>query len=208
MRGQALAEQSDAERLIMLTDGVIAISITLLVLDIRLPAPAEGLDNAELWAAVRSIAPQLFSYVLSFVVVAVFWMTHMRKFRPLRRASPALLWLNVFFLLTVGLVPFTTSVLAESGNGTATALYAGVMALASLLLTLMSVHASAAGLLEESAGRRPGFLGTGLSLLVAIVFGLSIPLAFWDADWAKYFWLLLIPVSILQGRWARTNPGM
>src|SRR5579872_7342372 len=141
-----MAEDNTMARLVTLTDGVLSIAMTLLVLDIRLAMPADKLSNGELWQAIVAIQPQLWSYCLSFLVIAVFWINHAQKFRHLVKLSNLLIWLNILFLLGVGIIPFTTSILAESGNTVSTAVYAAVMAFASLMLGLMSLHAGMAGL--------------------------------------------------------------
>lgn len=189
------------QRLAALTDGVLAITITLLVLDIRLPEPAEGLSDAALWQAVAAVSPRIFSYVLSFVVIANFWTGHVRRFRTVTAVTPALLWLNIGFLITTGLVPFTTSILADNGNATGTGLYAGLIVLSALFLGLMSAHVRSAGL--APADRTSMRMGLVPSLATILVFGLSIPIAFfYDASWAKWFWVLLAPIMLASSRLA------
>jgi uncharacterized membrane protein len=195
-----MAEENPNGRLIALTDGVLSIAMTLLVLDVRLPESAEKLGNGALWQALVGIWPQIFSYGLSFLVIAALWLTHVQKFRHVRRTSAPLVWLHVLFLLLVGFVPFTTSVLAESGNAVSTAVYAVVMATASLLLGLMSVHARRGGLTDDATGAE-GLLAVALSQFgTAIVFYASAGIAFLDSDIAKYCWFLLIPLGIWRGR--------
>ena len=199
-----MAEENPNGRLIALTDGVLSIAMTLLVLDVRLPESVATMDNAALWQAITGIWPQIFSYGLSFVVIAALWLTHVQKFRHVQRTSGLLAWLHVLFLLLVGFVPFTTSVLAESGNAVATAVYAVVMATASLLLGSMSVHASRRGLTDPDVRARGDLKAVTISQYgTAIVFYLSAALAFVDADAAKYFWLLLIPLGFVRGRFLR-----
>jgi uncharacterized membrane protein len=199
-----MAEESSNGRLIALTDGVLSIAMTLLVLDVRLPESVATMDNAGLWRAITGIWPQIFSYGLSFVVIAVLWLTHVQKFRHVQRTSGLLAWLHVLFLLLVGFVPFTTSVLAESGNAVATAIYAVVMATASLLLGSMSVHARRRGLTDPDPNARSDLVAVTISQFgTAIVFYLSAALAFVDADAAKYFWFLLVPLGFVRGRLLR-----
>ena len=95
----------------------------------------------------------MLSWVVTFLVIAILWLTHVQKFRHVRQGSTLLTWLHVAFLLLVGFVPFTTSVLAESGNSVATALYAAVMGTASALLGSMSVHAQLGGLTDETVAQ-------------------------------------------------------
>ena len=199
--GKALmAEDNTMARLVTLTDGVLSIAMTLLVLDIRLAMPADKLSNGELWQAILAIQPQIWSYCLSFLVIAVFWINHAQKFRHLSKLSNLLVWLNVLFLLGVGMIPFTTSILAENGNAVSTAIYAGVMAFASLMLGLMSLYARIAGLADEAIDK--GRLGLVIisQFSTVAVFAVSIGVAFVNAEWAKYCWLLLIPFGFISRR--------
>jgi uncharacterized membrane protein len=186
------------ERLAALTDGVVAIVMTLLALDVRLPVSAEDLDDAGLIAAFEEALPTVYAYALSFVVIALFWLTHHRKFAGLRRVDSGLFWLNILFLLLIGLIPFVTAVLAENSGSVATAVYAGVMAAVSASLAASSIYASTRNLLEgEAPGSTVGWVLLR-SLMSGGVFLLSIPIAFYDASAAQYFWLLLIPTGFLM----------
>jgi uncharacterized membrane protein len=183
------------ERLAALTDGVVAIVMTLLALDIRLPVRAEGLGNSQLIAAFGGAVPNLFGYALSFIVIAQFWLIHHRKFARLKHVDVGLFWLNVLFLLFIGLIPFVTSVLAENAGAVGTIAYAIVMAAVSLALAATAIYAGAKELVEGEAPETTVKATLARSLLAGAVFLLSIPIALWDADIAKYSWLLLIPAS-------------
>lgn len=193
-----MGENRDVERLTAFTDGVIAIAITLLVLDIRLPRPAQGLDDAALVADLLAIWPQYFGYALSFLVIGNFWISHSLRLRRLKSVDPTLLWLNMLFLLAIGFVPFITSVLSENSGRAATILYAATMIIASLLLTLVWCHA----LRREHATLTPAERRRAVlrSVWVPAVFALSILVAWFWPDNARYVWLLLIPVSFLNRR--------
>ena len=88
---------------IAFTDAVMAVAITLLVLDLKLP---EGLSDDDLFAAIPALSHALWCYVLSFIVIGVLWMAHHNQFAHIRRVDGALLWLNLFFLMAVALIPF------------------------------------------------------------------------------------------------------
>ena len=78
------SESRDVERLTAITDGVVAIAITLLVLDIRLPRPVGGLGDSALLADLLAIWPKYLGYVLSFLVIGNFWVGHTRRLRTLK----------------------------------------------------------------------------------------------------------------------------
>jgi uncharacterized membrane protein len=112
-------------RLLALADGVFAIALTLLVIEIALP---EGTSDARLGAALVALGPRYFAYVLSFAVIARFWIAHHRVFRYIRGYDDTLIWLNFLFLMLVAFLPFPTSVLGAHGNTpTGAAFYGAVL---------------------------------------------------------------------------------
>lgn len=189
-------EQLGLERLVFFSDAVYAIAITLLVIDLRLPEGSGELSNAALAQALGAMWPQLLSYVLSFLVIGLFWSNHHRKFGYIQRYDRRLVQINLLLLMATAFIPFPTAVLGASGNATATIFYAGTMVIVSLLSALLWWYPLSHGLASDSITPHQARLGTLTPLLMALIFALSIPIAFYNADWAKYFWLLLAPLSI------------
>jgi uncharacterized membrane protein len=183
-----------AERMIAFSDAVMAVAITLLVLDLKMP---EGISDAQLGAALQASLHSVGVYVLSFVVVGMFWMGHHEQFTHIRRVDSTLMWLNMLYLLTIGLIPFVTSLLSDHGTELSTCLYAGVLVTTSLLSTLMWWYAGRDPELMPAdvpqSVRREGLWST---LLVGAVFALSIVIALaWSPLAAQLSWLLLIPAG-------------
>ena len=195
-----MAEDYFTARMVTLTDGVLSIAMTLLVLDVRLPVAADNLGNAELWQQLLGIKTQIYSYGLSFLVIAVLWISHVQKFRRLTRMTMLMVWLNVMFLLGVSVVPFTTALLAENGNAVSTAVYAVGMAFASLMLASMSVHVTFSQLFDPKLGAVHMRAISILQFGTAIIFVASAGVAFINAEWAKYLWFLLIPLGFVRDR--------
>jgi transmembrane protein TMEM174 (potassium channel) len=102
----------------------MAVSITLLVLDLKLPP---GVTDAELPKALAESMHGLWCYVLSFLVIGILWMAHHHQFSYIERIDGVLIWLNLFFLIAVGLIPFVTSVMSDHGIALPTMLYAGAL---------------------------------------------------------------------------------
>jgi len=97
------------QRMEAFTDGVYAIVITLLVLDIRIPeVPPSGLPRA-----LADMLPQVFTYVLSFFVVALYWFSHHRVAQQVRLIDGTFVWLNMIWLLFVTVMPFPTALLGR-----------------------------------------------------------------------------------------------
>src|ERR1700712_5626467 len=136
-------DENPNARLLALSDGVIAVAITLLVLDIRLPEGFGELGDTQLGAALVALWPRILAYLLSFYVIAQFWSSHRSKFNHIIKTDSRLMWINMLFLLTVGLVPFTTNLIAESGGTLSTIIYAAAMVVSGLSLAGIWEYAAA-----------------------------------------------------------------
>ncbi len=205
-------EEHPNARLLALSDGVIAVAITLLVLDIRLPEGFGRYSDAELGAALLALWPRMLAYLLSFLVIGSFWINHRAKFRHIAKSDSGLIWINMVFLLTIGLVPFTTNLIAESGGTLSTAIYAGTMMVSGLSLAWIWGHARRNGLVAPDTPEEESRRQYMTVLLISAVFGVSVPLSIAHADLAKYFWILIVPINFVLRllavrRWTRDHPG-
>jgi uncharacterized membrane protein len=106
------ADQTDTARLEAFSDGVFAVAITLLVLNIPVPA-AKTVPDGELLGRLASLWPHYLAYGISFVFILIMWINHHRMFRLIHRSDHTLLLLNGLLLLLIALVPFATALLAE-----------------------------------------------------------------------------------------------
>jgi uncharacterized membrane protein len=102
------------ERLEAFSDGVFAIAITLLVLEIRVPSSDQLNDPLKLIKALGALWPSYVGYLLSFVTIGIIWANHHNLFRLVGRVSHGLVLANLLLLLTVGFVPFPTALLAAT----------------------------------------------------------------------------------------------
>lgn len=105
----------DKGRLESLSDGVFATVMTVLVLSLSIPTII-GASNAVVTSYVVGLGPTILSYVMSFLILAVFWARHNSIFRFIARVDNGVIWLNMLFLLTVGFVPFSTELLGRFWN--------------------------------------------------------------------------------------------
>ena len=184
-------------RLDTLTDGVMAIVMTLLVLDLRLPEDIGATDSAGVWHVLHTMRGQLTSYLFSFVVTGLLWLSHVQRSRSARTVDGIHICLSFAFLAAVTLIPFTTALLSRNRSAAATAVYAGVMALASLVLGVMAVRAEAGRPAQRGVVTRAA---TASRFGVAAVFLLSIPMAAWSVPAARLSWLLVVLISLLPRR--------
>ena len=104
------------ERLEMFSDGVFAIAITLLILEIKVP-PLESVRSvADVWRDVGRLWPSFFALTLSFVIILISWIGHHNLLKTIDKTSPQFQFANGFFLLTVIIIPFPTAFMAEYLN--------------------------------------------------------------------------------------------
>ncbi len=106
----------DKHRLAGLQDGVYSIAMTLLVLELKLPTLPEHLTDAMLWSALASIWPKLLTWLLSFWVLAIFWIGDVRALSAFNVVNRFLLRLSLWRLALVSLLPFSTAFIGEHGN--------------------------------------------------------------------------------------------
>lgn len=191
------------DRMQFFSDAVFAIALTLLVLDIRLPET----ESADLLPALLALWPQYFGFALSFVIIALNWISHHAKYRVIVRFDGRLLRLNFLLLFLVAIVPFPTSVLSDYGPETpAVVLYAATVAALSITQLIIWSYAVRAGLTSTDVDAAV-FRYVVLNVLPApIVFLISIPIAFVDPQVAMYAWFAIIPATWLFA-WLARRPS-
>ena len=101
------------ERLAALSDGIFAVAMTLLVLDLHLPAAAQVHGEGELWLALCSLGPQWLTYGMSFLTLGIFWAGQQTQLNHIAEGTRDLTWIHLAFLFAVTLLPLSTRLLAE-----------------------------------------------------------------------------------------------
>ncbi len=130
-----------------LTDGIFAIAMTLLVLTIELPGNITAESSME--AYISSLAPQLFTYALSFILLGVFWRVNHIHLEKVKGADTGFLWINLIWLMFVALVPFSTELMGNSTGLAASNMFFHVnMFIIGVLLTLNWFYSYHRGLLS------------------------------------------------------------
>lgn len=194
-------ETAETDRLIALSDGVIAIAITLLVLDLPVPTiPPDG-PSSLLQARILERWHEFFAFALSFLVVGLYWMLHRRVHVHIDAHDRGVIWLNLFFLLAVASVPYATRLLTTYPDRFGVTVYAGVLAATGLSLTALWLYASRNELVDAGLSSRVVQLQAVRFAAAPLVFVLSMFVATVDPGLAMLTWLLLIPVNAtLQSR--------
>jgi uncharacterized membrane protein len=106
-------------RLEALSDGVFAIAMTILVLDVRLPELERHASSVEVFNGLGSMWPELMAYIISFVILGGMWLGHQNAFHAIKKTDRGVVWLNIFYLMWICLMPFSTSVYSQHLSTTA-----------------------------------------------------------------------------------------
>jgi TMEM175 potassium channel family protein len=199
---QRLRQRAENEvefgRIVAFSDGVFSIAITLLVLNIGI---RKGLTEGQIDNALWDQRDVFFAYVISFAVIGRFWLVHHRFFSEVRAFDGRLIALNLVYLGSIVLIPFSSELLGEyGGTTTAVVFYSLNLAIVVLLGLLMHVDARRRGLtkIDDRSHRETQIRST----YIACIFLASIPLAYLVPDIAPYLWLVLFvdPSSRLARR--------
>jgi uncharacterized membrane protein len=178
-----MSEVNPNARLEAFCDGVFAIALTLLIIDIKIPATTEINSNADFWLALKHIIPSVLSFLLSFIIILITWVNHHAALKLGNKSSGHFIYANGLLLLTVVFLPFPTSLLGEylitDHAAPAVILYDSTLALQAVGWILLGTTALKDKLYKSEAAaaivrsnRKYGYFAFALYLLFAIV-------AFW-----------------------------
>lgn len=186
-------EITSSGRLEAFSDGVFAIIITIMVLDLRPPA-AEGIGPLlQLW-------PVALSYALSFFVVAIYWLNHHRTFQIVKHVGTSVLWANLLLLFCLSLVPFFTAYMgAHRVDALSVALYAGdmfVCCLAAMVLRFAMIYENPS---DDPAIRAMNLAGARKNALTLVFYGAAVPLAAVSTALALALVFVTAAVYVLPG---------
>jgi uncharacterized membrane protein len=184
-------------RLEALTDGIFAIAMTLLVLTLDLGDIASGMTQLKLHQLLLAQIPKFYNYALSFVLLAIFWILHHQQFHYIKKTNQHHLWINIFILMFVALIPFSTSLVGDySSDWMAELFFGGNIFILGMLFSL-NWHYSTKNsrLIEGELEKRRVQLGTRRGLVTPAVSLLAIITAFLDPSYSPYVYLL-IPVIL------------
>ena len=130
------------KRIETLVDGIFAIAMTLLVLNIDLPQTFGPISDPAIWQYMVSLFQQLGIYAFSFILLASFWRAHHMQFFYIKRSDSFFIWLNVIWLMFVALVPFSTNFVSDFGDHTLPMLFFNInMFVVGIFFILMWTYA-------------------------------------------------------------------
>lgn len=207
-----MAESNINSRLEAFCDGVFAIALTLLIIEIKTPSSETIETTQDLWLALQHLLPSVFAFLISFIVIFITWVNHHAALKLIHKSSAEFVYANGFLLLTIVVIPFPTALLSEylftDHAAPAVVLYAAVNALQALGWILLSGAVLKHKLLVKKenaillmhANRRNGYFGFATYTLFAIV-----------AFWFPLFVALLLGVTwlgwLIYGIWVVSSKG-
>lgn len=197
----SMEDKFGLDRIVFFTDAVIAIAITLLVIEIQAPELEHHLINSELANRVFEMWPKYLGYMVSFLVISMYWVAHHRIFKNINNYNRKLMYINIIFLMCIAFMPFVTSLLFEyPAQFISVAAYASLVMIIGLALLGVWRYAVAQ---EYTYGNENDLelksITKGL-LAAPIVFGLSIIIAIFSPFIAMLSWMVLFPLLLLQGK--------
>lgn len=192
-----LERGTDLSRIVAFTDGVFAIAITLIVL--QLDVPARIATGSELWQQVfREEGVDFVAFLISFAVIGRYWVLNHQLMRMIGAFDRRMLGLLLFYLLFIVLIPFSSELLGEHGDlKLSLVVYIVNLVMVNFSTTLMMLHVRKADL-EKSGFREVLDSWIKASWFVTAVFALTIPLALWIGSWALFLWIPAIKLNPWQ----------
>jgi uncharacterized membrane protein len=189
------------DRIVLFSDAVFAIAITLLVIEIKIPThfdvQAHGLAGA-----LRGMIPLFIGYLVSFLVISLFWVGHMKTWKHVTSVTSGMVWLNIFELLFVALMPFSTGMYSEYfGSNLAFSLYClNLVGIALFSYWLRSVVIRREGLAGKLGAHEVAWL-RAQTLIALFVFVACIPLAFVSPWSSRYGFIAIFVLQVVMKRY-------
>jgi uncharacterized membrane protein len=189
-------------RVLTFSDGLFAISMTLLVVGIGIPdLGGQGGDERAMLEALSDLLPEVVSFVISFAVIGRYWLAHHQTFARLAALDYGLIAWNLLYLAFIAFLPFPTGLLGSYfENPVSVALYGLLAGTVSGLEVVVFRHAHRHGLLTRPMPEQIFRWGALASLLPVLFFFLSMPVAFVSNALAVAAWCLVVPAEMLLNR--------
>jgi uncharacterized membrane protein len=187
------------EHVISFSDAIFAFSITFMAISIQLPTLPENLTQTQvIQNLVGELGPRFAIYVISFFVIGVYWISYHQIFNHIVGSHAVIVWLNLVFLFFITIIPFAVDLQVDYGfYQVVFILYALVLTMAGLLLTLIWLHARKNKLIDKTMSHIEIQNVLLESILSPSVFVISILVSVIDLQIAYFFWMAIIPAKIV-----------
>jgi uncharacterized membrane protein len=189
-------------RIEALADGVFAIAMTLLVLDVKVPAVDGSLDTAGFVRALWQLWPRFFAFVVSFLIAGVFWVGHHAQMHYVRRSDRLFMWSNLLFLLFISTIPFSASLLGQyTRQPVAISIYCAKLILAGVVLYAQLRYAAGrGGLFDADMDPRLVRQGGQRILMGPAIYTVAAGAAFFSPSLSLILCVLTPLLYLLPGR--------
>jgi len=189
--------QIKTEYVISLSDALLAFAMPLMALAIELPNFPNNITESELTKRLgESLIPNIVHYMISFLVVGMYWIAYHRFFEYIKRIDATLIWLNLVFLFFISLVAYFTGLLATYDTYRIVVIsFAGVLSAAGFTLCILTWYATHnRKLVDKDLDAHLIRFFLLRSFVSPLIFLISIGISFIDVQGANYFWMAMIPV--------------
>ena len=199
MNSQAATFEIGKNRIEALSDGIFAIVMTLLILEIRVPNLAADAPNVQVAPALIALWPKFASYMVTFVSLGFFWVAHHIMYHAIRRADRTVLWLNIFFFMFVSLLPFSTRLLNAFPQAFIAPLFFGanLAVIGWILFFQWSYVNSQPDMLADFVIAEYRKTVSARMLIVPVATTLTVVFCFWSVGISLAIYLLLLPLYML-----------
>jgi uncharacterized membrane protein len=190
------------EHVVSFSDAIFAFSITFMAVTIQIPNLPENLTQAQVIEnLIGKLGPRFAIYVISFFVIAAYWISYHQIFNHIAGSHVVIVWLNLLFLFFITIIPFAVDLQIDYGiYQVIFILYALVLTAAGASLTLIWLHAMKGRLLDKTMDQTDIQSILLESIVLPSVFVISIFVSIVDLEIAYYFWMVIIPAKVVL-RW-------
>lgn len=199
---RAAGSPLSTNRLEAFSDGVFAVAITLLVLNLEVPQVAASMVSKDLLPKLLELWPKLLIYALSFVVVGIYWVAHHNTFHYIKRSDRNLLWLNILLMMCIVFIPFPTALIGQyPEQQISVVIYAGTLVITGLVLQLLWWYVTSNHrLVDEDIDPLLVRRATRRNLTAPLIYLLAIGTSFLSVQISLIFFFLVPVFYIFPGR--------
>ena len=189
-------------RIEALSDGIFAIVMTLLILEIHVPDLPSNAPNVQVAPALWHLGPRFFTYVVTFLSLGVYWIAHHNMYHAIRRADRVLLWLTILFFMFVSILPFSSSVLNHFRQTQIAPLFFGtnLTAIGWLLYLQWAYAGTQPDMLAEFVTHEYCHAMHARFILIPLVATLGMLVCFWSAEILLAMYTVLLPWYMIPGK--------
>jgi len=191
----------DKSRMESLVDGIFAVCMTILVLTIDFPKGLNIKDDIVILKAIENLIPQMIIYFVAFALIGIFWCIYHSRFRYVKRLDNTFIWINLFWLMFIGLMPFSTSL-----NGDYPMFHTAVLVfhlnflILSSLLFVLWAYAFTNNLIDESLEKKTVRLNRNILIVMVVVCLFALIISFFSPSISNLFYFLIFPGIVLVKR--------